>query len=443
MKTINRMKALSIAGTVAMANLLFATSPAMQAQAAAGANPVTIYVQMWEGPEGQAMRPVVNQWNQTMAAKTGITIQYTLLSRNGYADKLTSQLLSRNAIPDIVYPFNWFIPQYAKAGVLTPLNSYITHDKSFDVKDFFASALKTGQYGGTQYGIPIDMSEPILYYRKDLIKKPPQTWSEALALAKEFSRSTNPKSPTEYGTTLYAASGFAEPAQLWEELFWAYGGSLLNSKGLSNVDSPAGIQATEYGVQLVKDKLVPPDYTTYEYPQVEGAMQAGKVAFVQEWNAAWADFSNPNVSPLIYNKIAYAPIPGVLRNGKIVRFYHVHTIDLAINEASQHKRQAWEVLSYLAGKTGALQYTLNGGATPRTSVFTSSAVKAKYGDYYGFLASQVAQYGETEPAITGMVDIDQNIMNKQLNAAWAGQETPQKALAQAEQQIDAVIKQGK
>ncbi|MCL6444525.1 MAG: sugar ABC transporter substrate-binding protein [Alicyclobacillus sp.] len=434
----------SILGVGVTAGMVFAANPQVFTQAfGATKATTTIYLQMWQGPEGNAMRPVVNEWNQTMAPKTGITIQYTLLSRNGYADKLTSQLLSKNPIPDIVYPFNWFIPQYAKAGVLTPLNSYIQKDKAFDVKDFFPAALQTGQFEGKQYGIPIDMSEPVLFYRKDLIKKPPQTWDQALALAKKFSQSTNPKSPTPYGTTLYAAAGFAEPAQLWEEVFWAYGGSLLNSKGLSNINTPAGIKATQYGVQLVKQKLVPPDYNTYEYPQVESAMQAGKVAFVQEWNAAWADFSNKNVSPLIYNKVAYAPIPGAMIHGKLVRYYHVHTITLAINAASQHKQEAWEVLSWLAGKQGALQYTLNGGATPRASVFYSPQVKAKYGNYYSFLATEVKKYGRTEPPLVDMVNIDQNIMNKALNAAWSGQQTPEQALAQAQAQIDAVIKQSK
>jgi multiple sugar transport system substrate-binding protein len=407
-----------------------------------GKQQTTIYLQMWEGPEGEAMRPLVNEWNQTMAQKTGITVQYTLLSRNGYADKLTSQLLSKNSVPDIVYPMSWFIPQYAKAGALQPLGSYIKNDPNFDVNDFFPAALKTGQYDGEQYGIPIDMSEPVLFYRKDLIKSPPQTWDDALTLAKQFSKSTNPNSPTQYGTTLYAAAGFAEPAQLWEEIFWPYGGQLLNKQGMSDVDSPAGIKATEWGVNLVKDKLVPPDYTTYEYPQVLGALQSGKVAFAQEWNAAWPVLSDPNQSPLIANKIAYAPIPGVREpDGTIVRDYHVHTIDLAINAASQHKEQAWEVLSWLASKQGLLQYTLNGGAGPRKSVFTSDQVKAKYGNYYSFLADQVNKYGESEPAIAGMVDINQNIMNRALNAAWSGQESVSQALQQAQQQIDATIKQ--
>lgn len=62
------------------------------------------------------MRPVVDAWNATKASETGITIKLTLLGRNGYSDKLTSQLLSGSEVPDILYPMNWFIPQFAQGG---------------------------------------------------------------------------------------------------------------------------------------------------------------------------------------------------------------------------------------------------------------------------------------------------------------------------------------
>jgi multiple sugar transport system substrate-binding protein len=399
-----------------------------------------INLQMWEGPEGEAMRPVIDAWNKTKVKETGIKINLTLLGRNGYADKLTSQLLAKSSDIDIVYPMNWFIPQFAQGGFLEPLDSYISNDSTFDTADFIPAALETGKYKGKQYGIPIDMSEPVLFYRKDLLPNPPKTWDEALDIAKKFSKSTNPNSPTQFGTTLYAAAGFAEPAQLWEELFWPNGGEMFDKDLNPTINNEAGKKATQYGVELVKNKLVPPDYTNYEYPQTLGAIQSGKVAFVQQWNAAWGDLSNKQKSPLIADKIGYAPIPGVMqKDGSIKRNYHVHSITLAINSASTHKEEAYKVISYLSGKEGGLNYTLNGGATPRKSIFNNDKVKQANGDYYSFLADEVSKYGKTEPSLISLTFINSNIMNKYLNAAWSGAMSVDDALANAEKDIKAQL----
>jgi multiple sugar transport system substrate-binding protein len=400
------------------------------------AKETVVNLQMWEGPEGEAMRPVVDSWNKTKSKETGISINLSLLGRNGYGDKLTSQLLSKSDTIDIVYPFSWFIPQYAKGGFLEPLDNYIQADAAFDVKDFIAAALDTGKYDGKQYGIPIDMSEPVLFYRKDLMPKPPETWDEALEAAKTLSKSTNPNSPTQFGTTLYAAAGFAEPMHMWEELFWAYGGELFDKDGNPTMNTEAGKKATQYGVELVKNKLVPNDYTNYEYPQTLGAFQSGKVAFIQQWNAAYADLSNKDKLPLVADKVGYAPIPGVKQeDGSIKRSYHVHTITLAINSSSKKKEAAYKVLSYLSGKEGGLAYTLKGGATPRLSIFKSKEANDVYGGFYSFLADEVGKYGKSEPAIIPMTFISTNIMNKYLNAAWSGALSVEEALSRAEQEI--------
>src|SRR5919197_3023158 len=131
---------------------------------------VTITLQMWSGPEGVAMRPIVARWNKEMGPKTGIHVVETEPSRDGYDALITSQLLSKSGTPDIVFPFNWDIPRVAKAGTLVDLTPYIKKNPSgFKMNDFFRVAVDAANLDGHQYALPLDMSLPILYYRKDLI----------------------------------------------------------------------------------------------------------------------------------------------------------------------------------------------------------------------------------------------------------------------------------
>jgi multiple sugar transport system substrate-binding protein len=402
----------------------------------------TVTLQMWSGPEGVAMRPIVARWNSEMRPKTGITLQETEPSRAGYDALITSQLLSKSGTPDIVFPFNWDVARVAKAGTLVDLTPYINKDPSgFQMDDFFKVAVDSTNIDGHQYALPLDMSLPILYYRKDLISTPPDTWDEFLQMADKFTKSRNSSSPTRYGTTLYAHTGVAEAAQLWEEILWPYGGQLADSSFHWTIASDAGVKATNVGRTLVQRGNVPQPVTSYEYPQVLAALTNGSVAFIQEWNAAWGQIIDKTQNPSYFDKIQYAPIPGVSQSdGTVKRAYHVHTINLAVNASSKHVDQAVEVLKWLLRPDVAVAYTVAGGNTPRQSIFNSPDVAKVRPGFQSWLATQVSDSGQLEPKLAEMPDIDDLIMNQYLNAAWAGQMDPMAALSAAQDKINALLK---
>ena len=402
----------------------------------------TVTLQMWSGPEGVAMRPIVARWNSEMRPKTGITLQETEPSRAGYDALITSQLLSKSGTPDIVFPFNWDVARVAKAGTLVDLTPYINKDPSgFQMDDFFKVAVDSTNIDGHQYALPLDMSLPILYYRKDLISTPPDTWDEFLQMADKFTQSRNSSSPTRYGTTLYAHTGVAEAAQLWEEILWPYGGQLADSSFHWTIASDAGVKATNVGRTLVQRGNVPQPVTSYEYPQVLAALTNGSVAFIQEWNAAWGQIIDKTQNPSYFDKIQYAPIPGVSQSdGTVKRAYHVHTINLAVNASSKHVDQAVEVLKWLLRPDVAVAYTVAGGNTPRQSIFNSPDVAKVRPGFQSWLATQVSDSGQLEPKLAEMPDIDDLIMNQYLNAAWAGQMDPMAALSAAQDKINALLK---
>jgi ABC-type glycerol-3-phosphate transport system substrate-binding protein len=67
---------------------------------------VTITVQMFSGPEFDAMVPTAEYWNKNYEAETGIHVNNIALSRVGYFEKMQSQLVAGLAEPDLVHPFN-------------------------------------------------------------------------------------------------------------------------------------------------------------------------------------------------------------------------------------------------------------------------------------------------------------------------------------------------
>jgi multiple sugar transport system substrate-binding protein len=433
--------AIAVGATTSIGPLLDACGGS-SSSSSSGKSAATLTLQMWSGPEGVAMRPIVARWNHEMSAKTGITLVESEPSRDGYDSLITSQLLSKSGKPDIVFLFNWDIPRVAQAGTLVDLTPYISKAPAdFQMNDFFPVAVDAANVNGHQYALPLDMSLPILYYRKDLMKAPPDTWDEFLAMADQFTQSRNPHSPTRYGTTLYARTSRAEPAQLWEEIYWAYGGVMADSNYNWTIANTAGVQATQLGRTLVERGNVPQPMTNYEYPQVLSALTNGSVAFVQQWNAAWGQIVDKTQNPAYYDKIEYAPIPGVRQSdGTVKRTYHVHTINLAVNASSHHVEGAVEVLKWLLRPDVAIAYTVAGGNTPRPSIFNSAEVAKVRPGFQSWLATQVSSAGKLEPKLAEMPDIDDLIMNQYLNAAWSGQMSPMSALSAAQDKINALLK---
>lgn len=82
------------------------------------------------------------------------------------ADKLRLALTSGENIPDIVRLNYTQLPEFAKAGVLTPLNDYIMvyEDQIIDA----AKAIM--QYDGEYYALPREVKPKIWFYRKDIFE---------------------------------------------------------------------------------------------------------------------------------------------------------------------------------------------------------------------------------------------------------------------------------
>ena len=95
-----------------------------------------------------------------------------------------------------------------------------------------------GQWQGKQVAIPLMASSQLLMFRKDLFEDPeqqtaflafagrdltvPETWEEFNEVARFFTQTVNPDSPTEYGISVAASRSSA--ASLFQTVLWGVGG---------------------------------------------------------------------------------------------------------------------------------------------------------------------------------------------------------------------------
>jgi multiple sugar transport system substrate-binding protein len=370
---------------------------------------VTITVQMFSGPEFDAMVPTAEYWNENYAEETGITVNAIAGSRVGYFEKMQSQLVAGLEEPDIVHPFNMFIGKLQP--YLEPLDSYFEQEwvmsgpegMDYSVDMMLPVALETGRgLDGQIYMLPKDMSEVILYYRTDVVPNPPDTYDEFVEIAKKNTQSLNPSSPTKYGAIVQGKY------ELWTfcagvEGLWPLGYEIFKP-GTTEVAPlhPDTWKGFQFFQDLYEAGVLHPGVENTEYPEVAAALESGAVSMAIQWNANYFSATNCDNAPKVCDKIDIAPPPGYRQpDGSIDRSIYVQTICLALNKASKKKEPAVKFLAWSCFGEGAKLYAEAGGSSPVKHVWLADDAMMPYPK----LAPMVMEYGRPFPVYEHMSEI--------------------------------------
>lgn len=130
------------------------------------------------------------------------------------------QQIDANRAPDLASLDSFFLSRfYAK---LQPLDEYFP---ATDIDDFVPFA-KAGMHGpdGKLKAVWVNTDVRALFYRRDLVKTPPKTWDDVIAMAPDLAKQK---------MTPYVFPGGRGEASVMEHLgmFWAMGGKLVDDSG--------------------------------------------------------------------------------------------------------------------------------------------------------------------------------------------------------------------
>jgi len=445
----SRWLVLALVGMAMAVFILLPTGRTMQAAT------TTVTMLFWPGPESNAMQKVVDWWNTNKTADTGVKVRMINFSRVGFFDKQQAALAAGSKSFDIAFPTTYILGRLAP--YMTPLDDYFAQGAGEgSPSTFIKSSIDAMTYNGKLYGIPTDVGLHFLYYRTDLISalmqnekwqkkyseiaekylgknltpKDPQdwTWDDYLATCLFFTKSINPDSPTLYGTALQLKN-LIYNIMIWDDVLASFGGNWFDSNGTPSLDSEAALNAMNVYMTIINNSATPPGSTNYEYPETNEAFRTGNVATILQWSAAYHELTDPNSSPLVFQKVGIAPIPA----GPAGHKTHVHTLGVGLNAASNNKDEAFLFLSFLATEQATELYAKNGGFPPVTAVLNKMADTRPE---FPIAAEHMEKYGFVEAGGTSANAIPiYEILAQELSSAWAGQATPEQALKAANQKI--------
>lgn len=219
---------------------------------------------------------------------------------------------------------------------------------------------------GKIYALPSTPSAQILYYRKDLFESPvykrmfweqfrqeltpPKTFTEFNQIASFFTRSVNPDSPVDFGTTLTMGSTGVAGSEYLSRLF-SYQENLYDDDLEIHLDSEASLRALK---ELIELKLfTSKDYCSW-WTDTASRFADGNFAMAPLYSNYASDLLSPESK--IVDKIGYTMMPGsnpLIGGGS-----------LGISKYSEHPEDAFSFIKWMCSEPISSAASFLGSTSP-------------------------------------------------------------------------------
>ncbi len=240
----------------------------------------------YTGTERTALEETAARYN---AAHPEQPLTLVAVPHDSFADKLTSAIPRGNG-PDLFIFADDRIGAWAESHTIEPIEFWVD-DALAD--RFSAQAMTAMAYKGSLWGLPVAVKSVALYVRTDLVKTPPATTDDLIALA--------PAMKKHAGFAIAYAN-----VDLYGHAPWLYGfgGNVIDDAGELAIATPEATAAMQFARKLVADGIAPADT---QLPMVASLFNAGKAAtaisgpwFIADIapNVPWQVVTLPVISPV-------------------------------------------------------------------------------------------------------------------------------------------------
>src|ERR1044072_4565612 len=270
------------------------------------------------GAEGEALKQAARDYE----AQTGTHIEIAEFPYANLFEKELIDLKSHTGAYDLIMLDDPWFPRFANENVLTELTPLLQkRGQSGPDPDFVEASLNVCRHPfqtGSLFALPYVGNSQLFFYRKDLFEKyslkPPATWDEVLAAAKTIQEkeSTGANGGQTYGYVRRAKQGNAAVPDFMP-IFWAFGGEMFDASGKPSVNSPEGIAALQFMLEL--GKYSPPGYASFNADEVGAHLLQGTAAMSINWPAWITKFDDPSKSKVV-GKVEFTTLPGEQKPGQ-------------------------------------------------------------------------------------------------------------------------------
>ncbi|MGH2372656.1 MAG: extracellular solute-binding protein [bacterium] len=383
------------------------------------------------GGETKGLKVILPMWEK----EKGVKIDLVEFPYPTLYEKLVTTFQANASTYDLLIADDPWMPKFGSEGWLTPLEKELGYKRDPDVfpvvYDLGTWPPPRGPVPPTEktkekqlYAITLVGNVEFFMYRKDLVSEP-KTWDDVLANAKKVH---NPNTPM-YGFVIRGAKGNPVVSEFTPVLF-SFGARIFDDNWKVVLNSKEAVAALKFFTKDLK-QYAPPGVENYDAAERAREIATGRAAQGFIWPAEITDIvENPSVSKVV-GKMGYTLAPkgpgGI--NGPLMGNWL-----LAIPKGSKNKQWAFEFIKWATSQTVQKPYALGGGIPFRKSVLNDSEMNRKF-TFFKAMAASLEAPAQWRPRTQEWFAVEA-ILGTHVNAALAGQETPEDAIAKAASEIE-------
>lgn len=361
--------------------------------------------------------PHIDVQSKEMPSNTGISHDQYVTMFSGGSDEIDVFDM------DVIWP-----AEFAQAGYLEPLNRYIERD-GIDLDKYSSGAVQAGMYNGQQWAMPRYQDQGLLYYRKDLIDQPPETWDQMIQLAEEHQGEAG----TRFGY-VFQGKQYEGLVCNFIEFIGAYGGKILDDQGRVTIQSEDTVQGLKKMTQIAKSDIVPGNLASITEVETDAIFGEGQTVFDRQWPGHYAYVSNEQKSE-VNDRVGVTSLP----KGDEGRAAALGGWMAGISKNSNQKKAAWEFVKFLTGPEGQKISAVYGGYAPTyMPLYEDKDVKKANPlfaneDYVQSVKTAIPRPVSPEyPKISDIIQVE-------VSKTLTGEQTPERAVQKMDQKLKKVF----
>ncbi|MEA4999725.1 MAG: ABC transporter substrate-binding protein [Candidatus Limiplasma sp.] len=378
----------------------------------------------YTGPDQPVLEQIVNDFN---ASQDQVEIKMEIMPWDTLYQKLMPAMIAGNA-PDVVAISVTRYSEYAMAGKLEALDSYIEKSTVITQDNLVPGLFNAGKYNGTQYALPMACAAMVMYYNKDMFRdagldpeNPPKTMDELTAAWAKLIKKDASGNVTQYAQAI----GVKATVPMVPVFMWANGAEYI-VEGKSALNTPEAVEAMTLLANAFAEGVSPVGLTGQEADNLFAAQKAAI-----EFNGQWAipGFRGAGID------LGIAEVPSGKGGHKT---WGGDTI-LCMSADSKVKDAAWSFIEYFNNTEAQTKWSLGVGFIPtRLDMAENQELLTGNPDISIFMkASTYADIFMADQPLSGR--IDEEILVPLYESVTRGTATPADALKKASDQLDALL----
>jgi multiple sugar transport system substrate-binding protein len=334
---------------------------------------------------GGSIENVAERCSKESGGKYVVEPEFLPTDASQQREQLVRRLGAEDPSIDIIGMDVIWTGEFANAGWVEPWQGKLKQQVTEEV---FPNVIETASFEDDLYAAPFNTNTQLLWYRKDLVPKPPATWDEMIDQAEDLK---------EAGTIQVQANRY-EGFMVWANALIESAGTPILS-GPEKVDLEQGPTEKALAVmgRLANSSAAPPSLSTSDEDSARLGFEAGESAFMTNYTFAYA--SAQAEAPEIGKEMGFARFPRV--DAGVPSKPPLGGFNLAVSSFSENKDLGFEAAACLANKDSQLTATELDGLPPsRSDLYTDKAVTKAYPGFAGLVKESIEGAGPrpTTPA---------------------------------------------